>query len=217
VDNAFCSSTIRDLVPDNMKFLPQLFAHNREWAAQQKQGDPQFFERLCAIQRPEYLWIGCADSRVPANTIVGLAPGEVFVHRNVANIVRPDDPNCLSVLQYAVDLLGISHVIVCGHYGCGGVRNALGPAAQQPLEGWLTPLRSLSRMHALELEELSDETARWNRLCELNVIEQVRVLAGLPTVTDAWQRGQRLVIHGWVYALHDGLLRDLKVSRDGLE
>lgn len=200
-----------------MKFLPQLFAHNREWAAQQKKSDPQFFERLCAIQRPEYLWIGCADSRVPANTIVGLAPGEVFVHRNVANIVRPDDPNCLSVLQYAVDVLGISHVIVCGHYGCGGVQNALGPAAQQPLEGWLTPLRSLSRMHALELAELSDDTDRWNRLCELNVIEQVRVLSGLPTVTDAWRRGQRLVIHGWVYALNDGLLHDLNVSRDGPE
>jgi carbonic anhydrase len=198
-----------------MRLLPQLLAHNREWAARQVLDDPHFFMRLCAIQRPEYLWIGCADSRVPANIIVGLAPGEVFVHRNVANIVRPDDPNCLSVLQYAVEILGVAHVIVCGHYGCGGVEAALGfPAARQPLEGWLTPLRSVRDSHAEELALLADDAARWNRLCELNVIHQVGVLAGLPTVTDAWRRGQGLVIHGWVYDLHDGLLRDLEVTCD---
>jgi carbonic anhydrase len=198
-----------------MRFLPELFAHNRAWAAEQSRRDPDFFERLCAIQRPEYLWIGCADSRVPANTIVGLAPGEVFVHRNVANIVRPDDPNCLSVLQYAVDVLGISQIIVCGHYRCGGVQAAIGPTTAQPLEGWLAPLRSLHETHAGELTPLADPTARWNRLCELNVMAQVRTVVKLPTVRDAWQRGQRLVVHGWIYDLHDGLLRDLEVSVGG--
>jgi carbonic anhydrase len=197
-----------------MRFLPELFAHNRAWASEQTRRDPEFFERLCAIQRPDYLWIGCADSRVPANTIVGLAPGQVFVHRNVANIVRPDDPNCLSVLQYAVDVLGISQVIVCGHYRCGGVQAAFGPATQEPLEGWLAPLRSLHETHADELAALVDETARWNRLCELNVMSQVHIIAGLPTVREAWLRGQRLVIHGWIYDLADGLLRDLEVSLD---
>ena len=197
-----------------MRFLPELLAHNRAWAAEQSRRDPAFFQRLCAIQRPDYLWIGCADSRVPANTIVGLAPGEVFVHRNVANIVRPDDPNCLSVLQYAVDVLGISQIIVCGHYRCGGVQAALGPATTDPLEGWLAPLRSLHESHAAELDAVADPTARWNHLCELNVMAQVRTVASLATVQDAWRRGQRLVIHGWIYDLSDGLLRDLDVSLD---
>jgi carbonic anhydrase len=195
-----------------MSFLPHLFDNNRAWAAQQVQRDPEFFERLCAIQSPAYLWIGCADSRVPANEIVGLAPGELFVHRNVANVVRPDDRNCLSVLQYAVDTLRISHVIVCGHYRCGGVQAASGPSATEPLEGWLTPIRTLRRAHADELASLSDEDARWKRLCELNVISQVRVLSGLTTTVEAWKRGQPLVIQGWIYDLHDGLLRDLEVS-----
>jgi carbonic anhydrase len=197
-----------------MRFLPELFAHNRAWAAEQVHRDPQFFERLCAIQRPDYLWIGCSDSRVPANTIIGLEPGKVFVHRNVANIVQPDDPNGLSVLQYAVDVLGVSQLIVCGHYRCGGVQAALGPVTPEPLEGWLAPLRSLQHAHADELTDLPDDTARWNRLCELNVISQVNVLARLPIVRAAWQRSQPLVIHGWIYDLHDGLLRDLEVSAD---
>lgn len=197
-----------------MRFLPELFAYNRAWASQQRHGDPDYFTRLCGIQRPEYLWIGCADSRVPANMIVGLAPGEVFVHRNVANIVRRDDPNCLSVLQYAVDVLQVRHVIVCGHYGCGGVQAALGPPPEDPLGSWLTPIRNLSARHAGELAACHSDEDRWDRLCEMNVITQVRTVSRLPTVTAAWKRGQPLVIHGWLYDLHDGLLRDLEVSVD---
>lgn len=198
-----------------MRFLPELFQHNRDWSREQIERDPDFFERLCAIQKPDHLWIGCADSRVPANTIVGLKAGEVFVHRNVGNIVRDDDPNCLSVLQYAVDVLGVSHVIVCGHYDCGGVRAALGPTMPQPLEGWLSPLRGLAAHHAPELAGLPDERARWARLCELNVAWQVSRVTKLPTVGAAWRRGQPLAIHGWIYDLRDGLLRDLEVSVDG--
>ena len=195
-----------------MKHLPQLFANNRAWAARRTAGDPGFFERLCAIQSPRYLWIGCSDSRVPANEIVGMDPGELFVHRNIANIVRPDDANCLSVLQYAVDTLRISDVIVCGHYGCGGIQAALGAPVPDPLGDWLTPIRSLSLAHAAELGSLPDDTARSRRLCELTVVEQVRGLARLPTLGSAWRRGQPLVVHGWIYDLGDGLLKDLGVS-----
>lgn len=198
-----------------MRFLSQLLANNRAWASQQTRRDPNFFESLCAIQRPEYLWIGCADSRVPANEIVGLAPGELFVHRNVANIVRPDDQNCLAVLQYSVDYLKISHIIVCGHYRCGGIQAAFGPLATDPLEGWIAPIRKIRQAHVDELALLPDEEARWQRLCELNVIMQVRALSGLPIIVNAWQRGQPLVIHGWIYDLRDGLLRDLEVSVNG--
>jgi carbonic anhydrase len=198
-----------------MRFLPQLFANNRNWALQQKRRDPEFFARLCAIQRPDHLWIGCADSRVPANEIVGLAPGELFVHRNVANIVRPDDRNCLSVVQYAVDALRISNIIVCGHYRCGGIQAAFGPATAEPLEGWIAHVRAVREAHAAELASLPDDLTRWQRLCELNVIAQVRVLSGLPAIAQAWERGQPLAIHGWVYDLADGLLRDLEVSVNG--
>jgi carbonic anhydrase len=198
-----------------LKRLPHLFESNRAWAARQTNGDAHYFERLCGIQRPDYLWIGCSDSRVPANTIVGLDPGEVFVHRNVANIVRADDRNCLTVLQYAVDVLRVSHVIVCGHYGCGGVQAALGPPAAEPLETWLRPIRSLCESHAHDLAASADDEAKWRRLCELNVGSQVRVLCALDTVRAAWARGQRLIIHGWIYDLTDGLLRDLDVSVEG--
>ncbi len=195
-----------------MHFLPQLFANNRIWSEQQVRRDPKYFERLCEIQRPQYLWIGCSDSRVPANTIVGLAPGEVFVHRNVANIVRPDDPNCLSVLQYSVDILQISNIIVCGHYRCGGIQAAFGPPAANPLEGWISHIRAIRAEHHDELASLDGETARWERLCELNVVAQIRILRTLPTIVQAWQRGHSLAIHGWIYDLRDGLLRDLEVS-----
>ena len=195
-----------------MKHLPQLFANNRAWAARRTAADPAFFERLCAIQAPRYLWIGCSDSRVPANEIVGMDPGELFVHRNIANLVRPDDANCLSVLQYAVDTLKISDVIVCGHYGCGGIQTALGPDAPAPLGEWLAPLRALGASRAAELGALPDDTARSRRLCELSVVEQVRGLSRLPTPQAAWRRRQPLVVHGWVYDLHDGLLKDLDVS-----
>jgi carbonic anhydrase len=200
-----------------MRFLPKLFENNREWAAEQVARDPRFFDRLCNIQRPDYLWIGCSDSRVPANTIVGLAPGEVFVHRNVANIVHRDDPNCLSVIQYAVDVLGVSHIIVCGHYRCGGVQAALGPSTAEPLEGWLTPIRRVAKAHIGELGAEPDDNRRWDRLCELNVNAQVEALKRLPTITRAWADGRSVVLHGWIYDLQDGLLRDLELSVDGLD
>jgi carbonic anhydrase len=195
-----------------MRLLPHLFANNRAWASQQTHRDPTFFERLCAIQTPAYLWIGCADSRVPANEIVGLAPGELFVHRNVGNIVRPDDQNCLAVLQYAVDVLHISHIIVCGHYRCGGIQAAFGPPTTDPLEGWIAHVRAIRQLHADELASLPDDETRWQRLCELNVIAQTRILSRLPIIVRAWERGQQLAIHGWIYDLRDGLLRDLEVS-----
>lgn len=198
-----------------MRFLPQLFDNNRSWAARQTARDPGFFERLCAIQRPDHLWIGCADSRVPANEIVGLAPGELFVHRNIANLVPPDDGNCMAVLQYAVDVLEVGHVIVCGHYGCGGVAAAFGPPVPEPLEGWIAPVRRLRWTRAADLDLLPDREAQWRRLCEWNVAAQVRILASLATVADAWARRQALTLHGWIYDLHDGLLRDLGVSQDG--
>ncbi len=194
--------------------LSDLLKNNLSWAAKQKASDPAFFERLCAIQRPDYLWIGCSDSRVPANEIVGLAPGELFVHRNVANVVRPGDANCLSVLQYSVDVLKVSQIIVCGHYRCGGVQAVFGPPATEPLEGWLTPIRAIREKHSEELAGLGDDEARWHRLCELNVIEHVRILSKLDTLIEAWKRGQKVAVHGWIYDLSDGLLRDLKVSID---
>jgi len=199
-----------------MRLLPHLFENNRRWAAAQVADDPDFFNDLCAIQRPDYLWIGCSDSRVPANQIVGLPPGELFVHRNVANVVHDGDTNCLSVLQFAVDSLRISHIIVCGHYGCGGVEAALGPSVRPPLERWLTPIRRVARERQAELDALAG-AARANRLCELNVMAQVRALSRLSTIRDAWGRGQALAIHGWIYDLRNGLLRDLEVTIDTLE
>jgi len=195
--------------------LVELLTNNRLWSERHRREDPEFFSRLTAIQRPDYLWIGCADSRVPANTIVGLRSGELFVHRNVANIVHRYDPNCLAVLQYAVDVLQVKHVIVCGHYRCGGVQTALGPSVEQPLESWISPLRVLASNHADELAQLPTADDRWHRLCQLNVISQVESLVGTPTVQDAWARGQSLTIHGWIYDLSDGLLEDLGVNIDG--
>ncbi len=198
-----------------MRYLPQLFANNREWARALTARDAQFFERQSAQQTPEYLWIGCADSRVPANEIVGLAPGELFVHRNVANVVAADDINCLSVLQYAVEVLKVGHVIVCGHYGCGGVQVALEGSMPPPLDRWLDHVRAVRRAHADELDAIPDRSDRWRRLCELNVVAQVNTLCETASVTGAWQRGQPLIVHGWIYDLGDGLLRDLDVSIAG--
>jgi carbonic anhydrase len=195
-----------------VRYLPQLFENNRAWARQCLARDPGFFERLCDIQRPEYLWIGCSDSRVPANEIVGLAPGELFVHRNVANVVPPGDPNALSVIQYAVEVLQVRHVIVCGHYGCGGVQAALGPGLSPPLEDWIRPVRALRAVHDDELSRLPDDAARGRRLCELNVAAQVQAILGTPTAALARAQGWPLVVHGWVYDLADGLLRDLGLS-----
>ena len=193
--------------------LSDLLANNREWAAERTRRDPEFFERLCAIQKPDYLWIGCADSRVPANEIVGLAPGELFVHRNVANVVSPDDVNCTAVVQYAIEVLSVKQVIVCGHYGCGGVEAALNSAALQgPVDRWVQHVRNVRSAHAMELEKLADPDARLRRLCELNVIEQVHGAARTAVVREAWTRGNAVAIHGWIYDLHDGLLRDLNVT-----
>jgi carbonic anhydrase len=194
-----------------MKFLPELFENNRQWAARQLADDPAYFGRLAGIQRPDYLWIGCSDSRVPANTIVGLAPGEVFVQRNVSNIVHADDRNCMSVIQYAVDVLKVSHIIVCGHYHCGGVQAAMGPALAEPLESWLGPIRCLCRDHAGTLSRIESADERWDRLCEINVRAQVDTLTQLPIIRAAWSRGQTLTVHGWIYDIKDGLLRDLDV------
>jgi carbonic anhydrase len=196
--------------------LSDLFANNRQWAEHQTSRDPQFFERLCEIQRPDYLWIGCADSRVPANEIVGLAPGEMFVHRNIANVVSPDDTNCVAVVQYAVEVLSIRHIIVCGHYGCGGVEAALGGPLHGAVERWLQRVRDIRFSHIAELDRLSDPAARWRRLCELNVAAQVQSVSLIPSVREAWHRGQPLAIHGWIYDLRDGLLRDLEVGMTGL-
>lgn len=191
-----------------MKYLPQLFEANRRWAARHLEADPRFFELLCEIQRPDYLWIGCSDSRVPANQIVGLAPGELFVHRNVANIVSVDDPNCMAVLQYAVEALRVKHVIVTGHYGCGGVRAALEGSGSGFVAQWLAPLVALRDRHRAELDAISSIDDRWHRFCELNVIEQVEQLKRSSILRDA----SGVVLHGWIYDLRDGLLRDLDVS-----
>ena len=200
-----------------MRYLPELFQNNRAWAAHCVRAEPAFFSRLCGLQAPRYLWIGCADSRVPANEIVGLAPGELFVHRNVANVVPPDDRNALSVLQYAVEVLGVEHVIVCGHYGCGGVQAAFGERSKPPLDDWIEQIRSVREAHREELDRLAPGEPQWRRLCELNVGAQVRAVCGTAIATSAWQRGQRLVVHGWIYDLRDGLLRDLDLSVTGPE
>jgi len=198
-----------------MKYSPQLFENNRAWAERMTRSDPYYFERLAEVQQPDYLWIGCADSRVPANEIVGLGPGELFVHRNIANVVHPIDHNVLSVLQYSVEFLRVGHIIVCGHYGCGGVQAALRVGMPPPLENWLEQIRSVYRNHREEIDALPDEKSRWWRLCELNVMTQVETVCQTDVVRSAWKRGQRLTVHGWIYDLREGLLRDLDVSVSG--
>lgn len=192
-----------------MRILPDLFANNRAWAARLTEHDPGFFESLVAQQSPRYLWIGCSDSRVPANEIVGLLPGELFVHRNVANVVVHTDLNCLSVLQYAVDVLRVEHVIVCGHYGCGGVRAAYARTSVGLSDNWLRHVRDVHERHEAIVAQARDDEARMARLCELNVVEQVRHVCQTTIVQDAWSRAQPVTVHGWIYSLRDGLLRDL--------
>jgi carbonic anhydrase len=197
--------------------LPELFANNRRWAARTEERHPGFFSELSAQQSPRYLWIGCSDSRVPANEIVGLAPGELFVHRNVANLVFHNDFSCLSVLQYAIDVLGIEHVIVCGHYGCGGV---IASFEQRPLglvDNWLLPIRDIARAFSTQLAELPSDLERADRLCELNVLHQARRVCRTTIVQQAWERGRSLTVHAWVYRLNDGLLRDLGFCAGDLE
>jgi carbonic anhydrase len=198
-----------------MAFLDPLFDQNRRWAARMVEDDPDFFEKLAHQQSPELLWIGCSDSRVPANQIVGLLPGDVFVHRNVANVVVHTDLNCLSVLQFAVDVLGVKHVIVCGHYGCGGVSAALAGARLGLVDNWLRHVEDVAEKHSAELAAIADLGDRESRLVELNVTEQVTNVSQTTIVEDAWQRGQELYVHGWVYGIADGLLRDLGVTTNG--
>lgn len=195
--------------------IRDLFENNRFWAAEMLGRDPDFFSRLVTQQTPRYLWIGCADSRVAANQIVGLAPGELFVHRNVANLVVHSDLNCLSVLQYAVEVLGVQEIIVCGHYGCGGVRAALDGVSHGLIDNWVRYVEDVAQRNSAELAALEDPNARANRLCELNVLEQVRNVARTTIAEEAWRRGQPLRIEGWIYSLADGLLRDLGLSLDG--
>ncbi len=197
--------------------LDDLKANNARWAAGRTRADPDFFPRLARQQAPRYLWIGCADSRVPANEIIGLDPGEVFVHRNVANLAPPQDANYLSVLQYAVEVLHVRHVLVVGHYGCGGVAAAVDGGRRGLIDHWLAPIREIAHVHRAELEALDAPRARADRLCELNVVRQVRNVADDVMVRDAWARGQALSVHGWVYALADGLVTDLGVTVDGAE
>jgi len=192
-----------------MRILSDLFKKNQAWAADMIRHDAAFFERLSRQQAPRYLWIGCSDSRVPANQIVGLLPGEMFEHRNVANVVVHTDLNCLSAIQYAVEVLRVGHVIVCGHYGCGGVLAALRDDKLGLIDNWLRHIQDVRDQHRTELDALAADARRHDRLCELNVIEQVANVSRTTVVRDAWARGQRLAVHGWIYGLRDGLLRDL--------
>jgi carbonic anhydrase len=192
-----------------MRVLNHLFTNNRAWAADMTRQDPEFFQRLCGQQSPRYLWIGCSDSRVPANQIVGLLPGEMFVHRNVANLVVHTDLNCLSTIQFAVEILKVEHIIVCGHYGCGGVLAALRDERMGLIDNWLRHVQDVRSKHKVRLDSLATEEQRHHRLCELNVMEQVVNVSQTTIVRDAWTRGQNLAVHGWVYDLSDGLLRDL--------
>ncbi|HEY3645116.1 MAG TPA: carbonate dehydratase [Gammaproteobacteria bacterium] len=195
-----------------MQKLPQLFANNRAWAEGVVSQQPDFFRRLSEQQSPKYMWIGCADSRVPANEIIGLMPGEVFVHRNVANVVVHTDLNCLSVLQYAVDVLKVEHVIVCGHYGCGGVQAAYGDASLGLIDNWLRHVKDVKEKYEADISMRPNPETRLDRLCELNVIEQVLHVCRTTIVQDAWRRGQNLTVHGWVYRLQSGLLKEIGVD-----
>ena len=192
-----------------MRVLSHLFDNNRDWAAKMTAQDGKFFTRLSGQQLPQYLWIGCSDSRVPANEIVGLLPGELFVHRNVANVVVHADLNCLSAIQYAVDILRVAHIIVCGHYGCGGVLAALRDDKLGLVDNWLRHVQDVRWKHQSLLEGLKSDSDRQHRLCELNIVEQVVNVCQTTVVRSAWERGQNLAVHGWIYDLHDGLLRDL--------
>ena len=200
-----------------MSLLDECFAANRKWAAEMVEQDPGYFKRLESIQRPELLWIGCSDSRVPANQLLRLPPGDVFVHRNIANVVEHTDVNCLSVLQYAVDVLQVKHVIVTGHYGCGGVRAAMSNQPLGLIDNWLRHIRDVHLWNRTELNEIADPEKRVNRLAELNVETSVANLCHTTIVQDAWRRGQSLTVHGWIYSLADGLLRDLGLEVESAE
>ncbi len=200
-----------------MRRLKHLFENNRKWAKKITASQPDFFEKLSGQQSPAYLWIGCADSRVPANEIVGLLPGEMFVHRNVGNIVVHTDFNCLSVIEYAVEVLHVKDIIVCGHYGCGGVQASLKDNLLSISDNWLRHIREVAQIHEKELNKFKDQKKRLDRLCELNVIEQVQNVCNTTIVQKAWRRRQSLAVHGWIYGLRNGLLKDLNVCMTGID
>ncbi len=199
-----------------MRKLKHLFERNKNWSEKIKESEPEFFLNLSKQQNPEYLWIGCADSRVPANQIVDLMPGEVFVHRNIANLVVHTDLNSLSVIQYAVEVLKVKHIIVCGHYGCGGVQAAMENNALGLIDNWLRHIRDVYRNYQAEIDTIKDEKDKLNLLCEKNVIEQVANLSHSTTIQNAWKNGQELSIHGWIYSIKNGVLKDLNVCTTGL-
>jgi carbonic anhydrase len=197
--------------------MKDLLDQNKKWAKQVKESDPDFFAKLSKQQSPDYLWIGCSDSRVPANQIVGLMPGEIFVHRNIANVVVHTDLNCLSVVQYAVDVLKVKHIIVCGHYDCGGITAALEAIDHGLIDNWLGHIKDVYRYHKAQIDAVQDAKEKENLLCELNVIEQVANIAKTTIVQKAWKSGQELSVHGWVYGIEDGILKDLGVSISSLD
>ena len=198
-----------------MRVLKRFFESNRNWAENIKESDPDFFIKLSKQQNPEYLWIGCSDSRVPANQIVGMLPGEVFVHRNIANLVIHTDLNCLSVIQYAVEVLQVKHIIVCGHYGCGGIKAALDHREHGLIDNWLRHIKDIYRYYQDKFDDLESEQEKINLLCELNVMEQVENICHTTIVQGAWKSGQELAVHGWIYSIEDGILKDLNVCYTG--
>ncbi|MEJ5352011.1 MAG: carbonate dehydratase [Melioribacteraceae bacterium] len=200
-----------------MTKLEHLFVRNRNWAENIKKSDPDFFNKLSKQQKPEYLWIGCSDSRVPANQIVDLLPGEIFVHRNIANVVVHTDLNCLSVIQYAVEVLEVKHIIVCGHYGCGGVKAALENKEHGLIDNWLRHIKDVYRFHQDKFSNIIDENNKLNLLCELNVIEQVANVCNTTIVQNAWKAKKELTVHGWIYSIENGLLKDLNVSISNID
>ncbi len=200
-----------------MRVLENLFKKNRKWAEKVKKSDPDFFLNLSKQQKPKYLWIGCSDSRVPANEIVGMRPGEIFVHRNIANLVIHTDLNCLSVIQYAVEVLKVKHIIVCGHYGCGGIQAALDNIEHGLIDNWLRNIKDLYRYHLAKINTLPNEIEKINLLCELNVVEQVTNICHTTMVQSAWKSGQELSVHGWIYSIEDGILKDLNICIANLD
>lgn len=200
-----------------MKILKSFFDQNRRWAETVKKSDPDFFSNLAKQQQPEYLWIGCSDSRVPANQIVGMLPGQIFVHRNIANVVVHTDLNCLSVIQYAVDVLRVKHIIVCGHYGCAGIQAAMENTEHGLIDNWLRHIKDVYRYYHTKLDALQNEKEKVNMLCELNVMEQVANICHTTIVQNAWKAGRELAVHGWIYNIEDGMLKDLGVCLSRLD
>ncbi len=203
------------MTKEDASSLNNLFSNNKAWAKEIKEGDPEFFTRLSHQQKPDYLWIGCSDSRVAANTIINLPPGEVFVHRNIANVVGASDLNCLSVIQYAVEVLKVKHVIVCGHYGCGGVAAAMDNEQHGLIDNWLKNIKTVYRLNREAIDDIEDQQQKLDRLCELNVVEQVYNVCHTNIVQNAWIEGQQLTVHGLIYDIKDGILKDLEVSVSG--